>query len=104
AGIGLAVLVTWAWLLGAAGKLGAGIILGWWLAWSAYELVTRMICKPRVKEGPWWGRKFRPATWADMAAYVSMKNLLIGAGLFLAMKGVGVLDALHGLPDLKWLY
>ena len=104
AGIGLAVLVTWAWLLGAAGKLGAGIILGWWLAWSAYELVTRMICKPRVKEGPWWGRNFRPATWADMAAYVSMKNLLIGAGLFLAMKGVGVLDTLHGLPGLKWLY
>jgi len=104
AGIGLAVLVTWAWLLGAAGKLGPGIILGWWLAWSAYELVTRMICKPRVKEGPWWGRNFRPATWADMAAYVSMKNLLIGAGLFLAMKGVGVLDALHGLPELKWLY
>jgi NosR/NirI family nitrous oxide reductase transcriptional regulator len=104
AGIGLAVLVTWAWLLGAAGKLGVGIILGWWLAWSAYEMVTRMIYKPRVKEGAWWGRKLRPATWADMAAYVAMKNLIIGAALFLAMKGVGVLQFLHAMPELKWLY
>jgi NosR/NirI family nitrous oxide reductase transcriptional regulator len=104
AGIGLAVLVTWAWLLGAAGKLGPGIILAWWLAWSAYEMVTRMIYKPHVKEGPWWGRTMRAANWADMAAYVSMKNLIIGAGLFLAMKGVGVLQLLHGLPELRWLY
>jgi NosR/NirI family nitrous oxide reductase transcriptional regulator len=104
AGIGLAILVSWAWLLGAAGKLGPGIILGWWLAWSAYELVTRMIYKPRVKEGPWWGRKMRPANWADMASYVAMKNLIIGAVLFLAMKGVGVLQMLHGLPELRWLY
>lgn len=104
AGIGLAILVTWAWLLGAAGKLGPGIILGWWLAWSAYELVTRMSCKPRVKEGPWWGRNLRVATWADMAAYVGLKNLLIGAVLFLAMQSIGALAALHALPQLKWLY
>lgn len=104
ASLALAVLVTWAWLLGAAGKLGAGIILGWWLAWSAYEMVARMYCKPYVKEGPWWGRTFRTASWADMAAYVSMKNLLIGAGLFLLMKLVGVLTFLQGLPELKWLY
>jgi len=103
-GIALAVLVTWAWLLGAAGKLGAGIILGWWLAWSAYELMVRMYCKPYVKEGPWWGRRFRPASWADMLSYVGMKNLLIGVALFLIMKGVGVLGFLHGLPQLKWLY
>ncbi len=87
-----------------AGKLGPGIILGWWLAWSTYELVVRMFCKPYVKEGPWWGRRFRPATWADMISYVGMKNLLIGAGLFLLMKGIGVLGFLHGLPQLKWLY
>jgi NosR/NirI family nitrous oxide reductase transcriptional regulator len=86
-GIALAVLVTWAWLLGAAGMLGPGIILGWWLAWSTYELIVRMFCKPYVKEGPWWGRRFRPASWADMISYVGMKNLLIGAGLFLPMKG-----------------
>lgn len=104
AGIGLAILVTWAWLLGAAGKLGPGIILGWWLAWSAYEVVTRMSCKPRVKEGPWWGRNLRPASWADMGAYVGLKNLLIGAGLFLAMHATGALHALQALPQLRWLY
>jgi NosR/NirI family transcriptional regulator, nitrous oxide reductase regulator len=104
AGIGLALLVTWAWLLGAAGKLGAGMIVGWWLAWSAYELVTRMKCKPRVKEGPWWGRTLRPANWPDMAAYVGMKNLLIGAALFLAMQAGGALQVLHGVPQLAWLY
>jgi NosR/NirI family transcriptional regulator, nitrous oxide reductase regulator len=104
AGIGLAVLVTWAWLLGAAGKLGPGMVLGWWLAWSAYELVTRMSCKPRVKEGPWWGRNLRAASWADMAAYIGLKNLLIGAALFLAMHATGALQALHAVPELRWLY
>lgn len=103
-GVGLAVLVTWVWLLGASGRLGPGIVLGWWLAWSAYELVTRMQCKPRVKEGPWWGHHLRPATWADMASYVAMKNLLIGAALFLLMRGTGVLDVLRGLPELQWLH
>ncbi|TAM43963.1 MAG: 4Fe-4S binding protein [Gammaproteobacteria bacterium] len=103
-GVAFAVLVTWGWLLGAAGKLGPGIILGWWLAWSVYELIVRMFCKPYVKEGPWWGRRFRPATWADMMSYVAMKNLLIGAALFLIMKGVGVLAFLRGLPELRWLY
>ncbi|MCC6533002.1 MAG: 4Fe-4S binding protein [Burkholderiales bacterium] len=103
-GLALAVLVTWTWLLGAAGKLGPGIILGWWLAWSVYELIVRMQCKPYVKEGPWWGRRFRAATWADMVSYVSMKNLLVGAALFLAMKGVGVLGFLRGMPELRWLY
>lgn len=104
ASIALAVLVTWAWLLGAAGKLGPGIILGWWLAWSVYEVFARMVCKPYVKEGPWWGRSFRSAGWADMVSYVAMKNLLIGAGLFLVMKAAGALTFLQGLPELKWLY
>jgi NosR/NirI family nitrous oxide reductase transcriptional regulator len=102
--LALAVLMTWIWLLGAAGKLGPGIILGWWLAWSVYELVVRMRCKPYVKEGPWWGRDFRPASWADMASYVAFKNLLIAVVLFMLMKGAGVLDFLHGLPSLLWLY
>jgi NosR/NirI family nitrous oxide reductase transcriptional regulator len=57
-----------------------------------------------VKEGPWWGRQLRTATWADMAAYVSVKNLIIGAALFLAMKGIGVLQWLHAMPELRWLY
>jgi NosR/NirI family nitrous oxide reductase transcriptional regulator len=67
-------------------------------------MVTRMIYKPRVKEGPWWGRQLRAATWADMAAYVSVKNLIIGAALLLAMKGIGVLQWLHAMPELRWLY
>jgi NosR/NirI family nitrous oxide reductase transcriptional regulator len=104
ASLALAMLVTWAWLLGAAGKLGPGIILGWWLAWSVYEVAARMNCKPYVKEGPWWGHRFRDATWPDMISYVAMKNLLIGAGLFLVMKAVGALEFLQGLPELKWLY
>lgn len=104
ASLALAVLVTWLWLLGAAGKLGPGIILGWWLAWSVYEMYARMNCKPFVKEGPWWGHNLRAASWADMASYVAMKNLLIGAALFLFMKGVGALSFLQGLPELEWLY
>ena len=103
-GLALAVLMTWVWLLGIAGKLGPGIILGWWLAWSVYELVVRMRCKPFVKEGPWWGRDIRPASWADMASYVAFKNLLIAVVLFMIMKGAGVLDFLQGLPSLQWLY
>lgn len=103
-GLALATLMTWVWLLGASGRLGPGIILGWWLAWSVYELITRMQCKPVVKEGPWWQHRLRPANWADMASYVAMKNLLIGAALFLLMRGTGVLDFLHGLAELQWLY
>ncbi len=103
-GLALAVLMTWVWLLGIAGQIGPGIILGWWLAWSVYELVVRMRCKPYVKEGPWWGRVFRQASWADMASYVAFKNLLIAAVLFMIMKGAGVLEFLQGVPSLQWLY
>ncbi len=102
--IALALLVTWVWVLGAVGKLGPGIVLGWWVAWSAYELVVRMRCKPYVKDGPWWGRNLRPASWADMAAYVGFKNLLIAATLFLLMKGIGLLEILQNQPALQWLY
>lgn len=104
AGIGLAVLVTWAWLLGAAGKLGPGVILGWWMAWSAYEIITRMSCKPFVKDGPWWSNNFRPASWGDMAAYVGFKNLLIGTSLMIVLESIGALSFLHRLPGLQWLY
>ncbi len=104
ASLALAVLVTWVWVLGAVGKLGPGIVLGWWLAWSAYELVVRMNCKPYVKDGPWWGHNLRPASWADMAAYVGFKNLLIAATLFLLMKGAGILEFLQEQPALQWLY
>jgi NosR/NirI family nitrous oxide reductase transcriptional regulator len=104
ASLALMVLVTWVWILGAAGSIGPGIVLGWWMAWSVYELVVRMRCKPVVKDGPWWGRNRVPASWADMAAYVAFKNLLIAVVLFMVMKGVGVLDFLQGLPALQWLY
>lgn len=100
----LAALMIWVWVLGVAGQVGPGIVLGWWFGWSVYELVVRMRCKPYVKDGPWWGRTLRPASWADMAAYVSFKNLLIAAALFLIMKHAGVLDYLSGQPALQWLY
>lgn len=101
--LALMILVAWVWVLGAAGSIGPGIVLGWWLAWSAYELVVRMRCKPYVKDGPWWGRNLVPASWADMASYVAFKNLLIAVVLFMIMKGAGVLDFLQGLPALQWL-
>lgn len=104
AGIALAVLVTWVWLLGATGRLGPGIVLGWWLAWSVYEMIVRMRCKPWVKEGPWWEHNLRPASWPDMAAYVAMKNLIIGAALFLLMRGTGVLELMRNIAELQWLY
>lgn len=102
--LALALLVTWAWVLGAVGQIGPGIVLGWWLAWSAYEMVVRMRCKPYVKDGPWWGRNLRPASWADMASYVAFKNLLIAAILFLLMKSAGILEFLQSQPSLQWLY
>jgi NosR/NirI family nitrous oxide reductase transcriptional regulator len=33
-----------------------------------------------------------------------MKNLIIGAALFLLMRGTGVLDFLHDIAELQWLY
>jgi NosR/NirI family nitrous oxide reductase transcriptional regulator len=39
-----------------------------------------------------------------MAAYVSFKNLLIAAALFLLMKGTGILAFLQNQPSLQWLY
>lgn len=101
-GIGLAALVSWIWLLGAAGKVGHVNVLGWWLVWSAYELATRMNFKSYVREGPWWERKFREANWADMASYVGLKNLLIAALLFFIMKDNRIAKLLQGLPEMVW--
>ena len=103
-GLALAVLMTWVWILGAVGSIGPGIVLGWWLAWSAYEMVLRMRFKPYVKDGPWWERNLRPASWADMASYVGFKNLLIAAAMFVMMKTTGVLEFLQGIQSLQWLY
>ena len=44
------------------------------------------------EEGPWWGQLYRRASTMDMLCYVSFKNLLIGAVLFIGLKGAGILQ------------
>lgn len=92
AGIGFAVAVTVAWLLAAAGRMGSVAVIAWWTGWSVYEVLCRRRCKPWVKEGPWWGRRRRPAGTADLIFYVATKNLLIGVALFLVLALLGVFD------------
>ena len=87
----LSVAVTGAWVLAAAGQLASGALIGWWFGWSVLEVVVRLDTKPYVKEGPWWGARYRAATVMDMVCYVLFKNLLIGAVLFLALKALGLL-------------
>jgi hypothetical protein len=93
---GLAVVVTVAWILSLSGRIGSGATLGWWLGWSVTEILVRMDAKPYVKEGPWWGNRYRRAGWMDMICYVSFKNLLIGAGTYLCLAGTGALEWLRG--------
>jgi NosR/NirI family nitrous oxide reductase transcriptional regulator len=100
----LIVVVSTAWLLTAANRVGPAIMLAWWLGWSVYEILTRMRYKPLVKEGPWWRQGYRAASLADMIFYVGTKNLLIAAALFLSLHALGVLDILQQMPSLKWLY
>jgi NosR/NirI family nitrous oxide reductase transcriptional regulator len=55
ASLALALLVTWVWVLGAVGKIGPGIVLGWWLAWSRTSRMARggvAICA--LPRGPTW--------------------------------------------------
>lgn len=91
AGIALAVAASLAWVLGALGELRAGALIAWWFGWSVYEVLIRLNAKRYVKDGPWWGRRFRRAGVMDMLCYVGFKNLLLGAALFLALKAVGAL-------------
>ena len=102
--LGLATVVSVVWVLAAAGRIGPTAVVGWWVGWSVFETLVRRQSKPYVKEGPWWGRQYRPAGLADMICYVAFKNLLVGAFLFVTMRLFGVLDFLQGLPGLKWLY
>lgn len=102
--LALATAVSVVWLLAAAGRLGPTVVVAWWVGWSVFEIPIRLQSKPYVKEGPWWGRQYRRASLPDLICYVAFKNLLIGAGLFLALRTIGLLDFLHGLPGLKWLY
>lgn len=92
AGFALALAATVAWILAALGHLSAGTIIGWWFGWSVLEVFVRLDGKPYVKEGPWWGRLYRRAGLMDMLCYVSFKNLLIGASLFLGLKAMGLLQ------------
>lgn len=89
--IGLSIAVTVAWLLAMTGHIAPAVVIAWWTGWSVYELLCRMRCKPWVKEGLWWQRKYRRASVPDMIAYVATKNLLIGAILFWVLYLSGVL-------------
>jgi hypothetical protein len=89
AGFSLAIAATLVWVLAAMGQLRAGAVIGWWIGWSVYEVLIRLSSKCYVKDGPWWGRRYRVAGVMDMLCYVGFKNLLIGASLFLALKALG---------------
>lgn len=89
AGWSLAIAASVAWALAATGRLSSGAVIGWWFGWSVYEVLIRLAAKPHVKDGPWWGRRYRAATVMDMLSYVGFKNLLIGATLFLGLKALG---------------
>lgn len=102
--VAAAVGVAMIWVLGAVGRLGPPIILAWWVMWSVFEVLVRMQSKPYVKEGPWWRDRYRTANWMDMVCYVSFKNLLLAALLFLLMRLIGAMDYLQSMPALDWLY
>ena len=87
-----AIAATVAWVLAAMGRLEAGAIIGWWFGWSVFEVIVRLDAKPYVKEGPWWGHLYRRATVMDMICYVSFKNLLIGAALFIGLRTLGIVQ------------
>ena len=91
ASIGLAITVTVAWMLAATGRVAPAVVIAWWVGWSVYEYLCRMRCKPWIKEGLWWGRKYKQASVPDMIAYVATKNLLIGAAIFLLLYLLGIL-------------
>jgi hypothetical protein len=92
AGAVLALAVSAVWVLAGMGNVTAGAVIGWWAGWSVIEIAIRMVSKPYIKEGPWWGRNYRPASMMDMLCYVSFKNLLVGATLFLGLKMLGFMQ------------
>ncbi|HMN82354.1 MAG TPA: 4Fe-4S binding protein [Burkholderiaceae bacterium] len=93
AGFSLAVAASVAWLLAGTGRLSSGALIGWWFGWSVYEVLIRLTGRRYVKDGPWWRSRYRYAGVMDMLSYVGFKNLLIGAALFLMLKGLGLLGA-----------
>ncbi len=90
---GFAVLLAAALVLVLAvnGTLDAAAVIFAWVGWSFFEVLVRMGARPYVKEGPWWQRHYRVATWMDMISYVGFKNLLIGAVFFILLKSMGLL-------------
>ena len=90
AGMALGLAASTMWVIAALGHLAAGAVIGAWFGWSVFEVVVRLGAKPYVKEGPWWGRRYRRAGTMDMLCYVGFKNLLIGASLFLLLKAAGM--------------
>lgn len=92
AGVALASGATLVWVLAAAGRIEAVVVMAWWFTWSLFEVVVRLGSKRYVKDGPWWQRHYRVASIMDMLCYVGFKNLLIGAGLFLLLKSLGILS------------
>ncbi len=94
-GFVIAATATVVWALAANGQLGASVVIGWWLGWSVYEIIIRLQCKPYIKDGPWWGRRYRSASLMDMICYVMFKNLLIGAILFIVLRNFGLLQMVN---------
>ncbi|QJQ06762.1 4Fe-4S binding protein [Undibacterium piscinae] len=91
AGFALAIAASLAWVFTAFGQLSSAAIIGWWFGWSVYEVLIRLSGRRYVKDGPWWQANYRYASVMDMLSYVSFKNLLIGAALFLTLKALGLL-------------
>ncbi|MDP2367319.1 4Fe-4S binding protein [Rhodoferax sp.] len=91
AGFSLALAASSAWFLAATGRLSSGAVIGWWFGWSVYEVLIRLSGRRYVKDGPWWQDNYRHASVMDMLSYVSFKNLLIGAALFLTLKTLGLM-------------
>jgi NosR/NirI family nitrous oxide reductase transcriptional regulator len=91
AGLIVAMAASLAWVLTAFGQLSPEAIIGWWVFWSVYEVVLRLEGRRYVKDGPWWQANYRYASVMDMLSYVSFKNLLLGATLFLALKALGLM-------------
>lgn len=87
----LALAATLMWAVAAMGELRAGAVIGWWFGWSVLEVLIRLRDKRYVKDGPWWGTRYRAASVMDMLCYVGFKNLLIGAAAFLALRALGLL-------------
>lgn len=92
-GLCVALAATVVWLLAAMGRVSPMLVIGWWFGWSLCEVLIRLDGRRYVKDGPWWGSRYRVATPMDMLCYVGFKNLLVGAALFLALRSAGVLAA-----------